>query len=41
MSVAAEFEVANQKYEASYTKADLPMPPGRYMPPDSLLCGTS
>ncbi|KAM6509363.1 hypothetical protein FSOLCH5_012364 [Fusarium solani] len=29
MSVAAEFEVANQKYEASYTKAGLPMPPGR------------
>ncbi|EJP62119.1 hypothetical protein ACQRIT_004918 [Beauveria bassiana] len=29
MSVAAEFEVANQQYAASFTKADLPMPPGR------------
>lgn len=30
MTVASEFEVANQQYEASFDKADLPMPPGRY-----------
>lgn len=30
MTVASEFEVANQQYAASFDKADLPMPPGRY-----------
>ncbi|KAM3513338.1 hypothetical protein MY11210_003022 [Beauveria gryllotalpidicola] len=29
MSVAAEFKAANQQYAASFSKADLPMPPGR------------
>ncbi|KAM0417193.1 hypothetical protein ACHAPT_012830 [Fusarium lateritium] len=29
MSVADEFEVANKEYAAAYTKAGLPMPPGR------------
>ncbi|GJN78555.1 hypothetical protein PLIIFM63780_002049 [Purpureocillium lilacinum] len=29
MSVAAEFEAANQKYAASFAKGDLPLPPGR------------
>jgi len=31
MSVAAEFEAANQKYAASFAKGDLPLPPGRYL----------
>lgn len=30
MTVASEFEVANQQYVAGFDKADLPMPPGRY-----------
>lgn len=29
MTVASEFEVANQQYVATFDKADLPMPPGR------------
>ncbi|OTA01212.1 carbonic anhydrase [Trichoderma parareesei] len=29
MTVASEFEVANQQYAAGFDKADLPMPPGR------------
>ncbi|TQV91499.1 carbonic anhydrase [Cordyceps javanica] len=29
MSVAAEFEAANQQYAAQFTKGDLPLPPGR------------
>ncbi|TQV94138.1 hypothetical protein V2A60_002801 [Cordyceps javanica] len=29
MSVTADFEAANQQYAAQFTKADLPMPPGR------------
>ncbi|GJN67782.1 carbonic anhydrase [Purpureocillium lilacinum] len=29
MSVAAEFEAANQKYAASFAKGGLPLPPGR------------
>uniref|UniRef100_A0A8H7TQT1 Carbonic anhydrase n=1 Tax=Bionectria ochroleuca TaxID=29856 RepID=A0A8H7TQT1_BIOOC len=28
-SVIPEFEAANQKYAASFTKGDLPLPPGR------------
>lgn len=31
MTVASEFEVANQQYAAGFDKADLPMPPGRYV----------
>lgn len=30
MTVASEFEIANKQYEATFDKADLPMPPGRY-----------
>jgi carbonic anhydrase len=30
MSVAAEFETANAKYAASFTKGDLALPPQRY-----------
>lgn len=33
MTVASEFEVANQQYVATFDKADLPMPPGRYVSP--------
>jgi hypothetical protein len=29
--VATEFEAANAKYAAQFTKGDLPMPPGRYV----------
>ncbi|VVT45243.1 uncharacterized protein SAPINGB_P000685 [Magnusiomyces paraingens] len=29
MSVAKEFELANDKYSAGFTKGDLPLPPGR------------
>lgn len=29
MSVASEFEAANQKYAASFTKGDLALPPAR------------
>ena len=29
MTVASEFQAANEKYTASFTKGDLPMPPGR------------
>lgn len=32
MTVASEFEVANQQYVAGFDKADLPMPPGRCVP---------
>lgn len=32
MSVAAEFEVANEQYAAQFNKGDLPLPPGRYVP---------
>ena len=32
MSVAAEFEAANKQYAAQFTKGDLPLPPGRYVP---------
>jgi hypothetical protein len=30
MSVAKEFEAANEKYAASFTKGDLVLPPQRY-----------
>lgn len=33
MTVASEFEVANQQYVATFDKADLPMPPGRCVSP--------
>lgn len=29
MSVAREFEAANEKYAASFTKGGLPLPPAR------------
>jgi len=29
MSVASEFEAANEKYAASFTKGGLPLPPAR------------
>jgi hypothetical protein len=31
MSVAKEFEAANEKYAASFTKGDLVLPPQRYV----------
>ncbi len=37
MSVAAEFEAANQQYAAQFTKGDLPLPPGRYVPSSAVV----
>lgn len=31
MTVAAEFEAANEKYAATFDKGSLPLPPGRYV----------
>jgi hypothetical protein len=41
MTVASEFEVANEQYVATFDKADLPMPPGRYVISSVHMCSSA